>query len=162
MTADVHIRDGIAADAAFVRDAWLSSFRLAYAAGPLPADLYDQSYGVLVDRLLASPLVRVMVATWSGDDALICGFAALMPPGRHAHRRVHCGAPLLLWAYVKRAYRGMGVARDLWGAARVDPAAAFCYAFRPSNPGKDVLAKHWKGGHFDPLVFRFADLGAER
>ena len=158
MTADVYIRDGLAEDAAFVRDAWLSSFRLAYAAGPLPADLYDTAYGAFLDRLLASPATRVLVAAWSGDETLICGFVVYMPPGQHDHRRAPCGAPLLLWSYVKRAYRGMGVARDLWVAAGVDPRARFCFAFRPGSPGRDVLAKTWTGGHFDPMVFRFADL----
>lgn len=82
-----------AEDAAFVTDAWLTSFRRSAWAGMLTDEEYATCIGGLVRRLLAHPDVQVLLST---DDAtgVLLGFAA-----HDAKRHV------FHYVYVKAGYR---------------------------------------------------------
>lgn len=142
------------AEVGFVIKAWLDSFQYADAAGPLPMDLYFQAYRETVKRLLGWPGVDLALATHHDDADMFFGFMAWMRPGRHEHRHEMCGAPVLLYIYVKEPYRRLGVAKALLEHAGIDPSKAFCFPFKAPMWG-EWGRKKWTGGHFRPLTFRF-------
>lgn len=139
-------RLAIPADIPFIHDAWLESFKLSHAAGPIPMDMYRPVYRQVIEAVLRRQGVRVLVAYNSEDHDQIFGFVV--------HER-HPDYPVIHYVFVKQFARRqpehLGTA--LLKSAGVDPTKPFVYTFK--TPVASKIAQKWTGARFDPLVARF-------
>lgn len=112
-----------ALDRAFVLDSWLDSFRTAHAAGLIAMDDWRDVMGPQLAKMLRRPGVAVVVAYRPGEEdsrADLYGWAAVELRGAEP--------PLVLYVYVKHAYRRLGIGRRLLEHAGVDLAREWHYA----------------------------------
>jgi GNAT superfamily N-acetyltransferase len=110
------------ADRRFIVLNWLSSYRTAHTAGLIAMEDWHDVMWPQVEKLLDRPTSTTFVAYDPDEsDRLVDlhGFiAADITPG----------PPLVLYVYVKDAYRRAGIARGLFEAIGVDPRRPFLYA----------------------------------
>ena len=144
-------------DNGFVYRAWLSTWVASHASGPYRRNEVLDITRAHVDFLLARPKVQVAIAFNEKYKDVFYGFVAWEPPGAHEHHRQKCGAPSLLYVYVKEADRRQGYANALLRHAGIEPTKPFCYAFRPARPGRDVFASSWTGGRCDPFTYTYPE-----
>jgi GNAT superfamily N-acetyltransferase len=98
-------------------------------------------------KLLTRPGVEVWVACHPGEEdhrSDLYGWIAV----ERGHRQ-----PLVLYVYVKQAYRRQGLARGLFAAVGIDPAAPFSYAAKTSAV-RDLRSKI-PLSRWEPLIARF-------
>jgi GNAT superfamily N-acetyltransferase len=111
------------ADRQFVISGWSSSYRASKFAGLIRNSSWATVMHREIDAYLDMPDTQTFVACEPGEfDHLEREFLY----GFIATRRT--GAPYVYYCYVKRLYRGRGIARGLFDAAGVDPAGEFAYA----------------------------------
>jgi hypothetical protein len=134
-------------DLALIMSSWLKSFKGSHYAGPIPNDLYWDTYRLSLERILSRPAVRVWIAVNPGEpdpEHEIYGWLA-MEPG---------APPVVHYAYVKQAFRRMGVARSLFHAAGVDTSQPFTYTFRTKDVA-DVVRRGRLMARHDPMLVRY-------
>jgi len=138
------------ADAAFIVQSWLASFRTAHAAGLIAMEDWREVMGAQIRKMLVRPGVSVWVAHHPGEEdhrADLYGWVAV--EGRPD------SVPLVLYCYVKHAYRQMGIASRLLSAAgvtdRYDYAAKTEMLGRIARKRSRTLAR----GRWDPLAARY-------
>ena len=160
-------RDAGDADRAFVIDSWSESFRCAHAAGLIAMSDWREIMPRQLERILARPCCTVTVACnpEESDTRLdLMGWIAVergysVPTrvrdarGRWADELLPTDAPLVHYVFVKQPYRRLGVARGLFAAARVDPAAEFAYTTKTAAAQK--LAAKVPRARWNPLIARF-------
>lgn len=115
------LRPSVAADLPFVKDTWKRSFRDSPFAGPIPNHLYHPVYGQVLDYLMGREDVRVEVAANPESDGQVFGYVV---------SEEGFDAPCLHWIYVKRVYRGYGVAKSLLKRAGIPLDSRFYYTFK--------------------------------
>jgi hypothetical protein len=128
----IAFRDMLPADHHFVVSSWTQSFKHSRSAGFLQSSSWYRVMDAEVALALARPDVRTLVAYDPEADpsakADLLGFITFDPVD---------APPLVYYVYVKECYRrggggriweGPGVARRLFAAAGIDPAARFFYA----------------------------------
>jgi hypothetical protein len=149
-------------DHRFVVDAWCGSYRDAYTAGLIQVDDW---YAIMIpqlEKVLARPDVRVVVASLPGAAdgvADLLGFIVADTVEQPA---------LIYYVFTKEHYRcagggegqgrrklwdGPGVARGLFAAIGVDPARPFNYVC--STPSCRILARKIPMARWKPLLGRF-------
>ena len=109
-------------DRRFIVDAWVSSFRTAHSAGMIAMEDWRAVMWPQVEKMLERPDVISTVAYETDDKdrlADLYGFIAA---------DVEMSPPLILYVYVKEAYRKTGIARGLFKSIGVDPSKPFHYA----------------------------------
>ncbi|MGE5803953.1 MAG: hypothetical protein ACM358_17040 [Gemmatimonadota bacterium] len=155
--AELGTPDSPGPDRHFVIDSWLASYRDAFTAGLIQVEDW---YGVMIpqlDKVLAKPELRVVVASVAGVTdrvADLLGFIAADPDD---------APPLVYYVFVKPHYRrgghgrlwtGAGVGRGLFAAIGVDPALPFNYVC--STPACRTLQRKIPMAQWRPLLGRFA------
>ena len=160
----ISCRPAVPEDRAFIVDSWVESYRHCHAAGLIPMPHYNGVYRAAVNWLLDRPGVAVTVAV---DDDMILGWVAVeADPVVPVRRRVRtdgrmqwteqlesAGCPMVLYCFVKDAFRRHGIARALFAAAKVDLGARFLYASK--TPAADRLKDKFPHARWDPLAARF-------
>lgn len=146
----------------FVMSAWADSYRLSHAAGMIPMPLYDKTYRESIKWVLARPGVQVVVACHPESTSDLYGFAAaesdvLIPRraregGRWMQRLEPAGMPMLLYVYIKQAYRRLGIGRGLLAAAGVDSEKPFLMACKTPAVTQCRL---FERGVWSPLTVRY-------
>jgi hypothetical protein len=97
----VAFRAGTLEDASFIFSTWLKGLRFGNDwFGLIDSKAYFQVYHKVIETILSKPNVTVKVACLREDPGVILGYA------------VYSG-PRLDWCHVKRAWRNIGLARDL-------------------------------------------------
>lgn len=131
--SQVRYREATQADRHCVEEHWIASFRTSHYAGPFaPLDRSRWHDLALpeIRRILDGPDVEVIVAYNPDFDADtkadIYGWLALQRPTRPAPAQgpmvtLSVVPPVVLYVYVKDAYRGWSIARGLFRQAGVDP-----------------------------------------
>lgn len=104
-----------------MKDTWKRSFRDSPFAGPIPNHIYHRVYGEVLDYLMEREDVRVEIAANPDFEHQVFGYVVT---------EEGFDAPTLHWIYVKRVYRGYGVARELLKRAGIDPQSRFYYTFK--------------------------------
>lgn len=100
--SDLLVRPSTAADAAFILDSWLKSYRTAL--DHVPGPIYWRFQRETVERLLSRS--EVLVACNPESPEQVFGYA--VAESRGPVRVIH-------YLYVKHPFRGMGIGRSLLG-----------------------------------------------
>jgi hypothetical protein len=131
-------------DRRFVVSAWSSSYKTAHTAGMIHTDDWATVMHAQIERLIARPDVRTIVAFERKDPTFVYGFICGDPTG---------SVPIVFYVYTKEPYRRSGHARGLFGAIGISPLGRFLYACKtaivPTLTGKIPSAR------FDPSVARY-------
>ena len=99
--SDFTIRPMQPSDAGFIYKAWLEGYWPHFPGNVIisKSEFMQRWHGV-VEKILADPQTRTVVAHVEGQPDMLLGFAC-------------DGASCLHWAYVKQAFRKMGIGRGL-------------------------------------------------
>lgn len=139
----IAFRPMVADDRQFVISGWSSSFRTSLYAGIISnatwADVMHREIGRILDRADTRTIVACEPDEFDHlGRQFLYGFAAVRSTGE----------PYVYYCYVKKPYRGRGIAHRLLEAAGVNPECRFGYACPTGPLGKLPTAK------FDPVPAR--------
>ena len=102
-------------DRDFVQGTLLNHFyEESFWAQRLTTRTFFDGHTVLVQTLLDRPTVHVLVACEKDDEDALLGFAIFEPRDEFGN------APVFDFLYVKKAWRGLGIGRMLFEAARAE------------------------------------------
>jgi len=118
------VRDARVSDHAFIIDAWKRSFEGAAAVRLCDRDHYRVEMQHVIKKLLGKPDVFTLVAYDPEDEDHLVGFACWT--------RDDMGAELH-YVYVKKDFRGRGIARALIGNA---PITRYTFLSPTARPRK--------------------------
>lgn len=118
------VRDARVSDHAFIIDAWKRSFEGAAAVRMCDRDHYRAEMTTVIRKLLGKPDVFTLVAYDPEDENHLVGFACMT--------RDDVGAELH-YVYVKKDFRGRGIARALIGSA---PITRYTFLSPTARPRK--------------------------
>lgn len=153
-----------------VVDSWVDSYRTSHAAGMIAMEDFAAVYEAQVRKVLSRPGVDVWVAYHPGEEAPhdLYGWLAVDHSAQAPHsvrKRVDgqmrwveemapLGCPYVLYCFTKVAYRQMGIARGLFGAAGIDLRDRFATACKT---GISTQLEREKGLHstWMPLLVRY-------
>jgi hypothetical protein len=131
-------------DMHFVVTSFLDSTRAMFTAGLIQMDDWWDVMQPQARKLFARPGCSVVVAYKPGED----------PPfdiyGWLAHETGHPW-PMVVYTFVKRSYRDMGIARRLFAEAGINPAGPFRHA---TWMDRELAAKVPRA-RWSPLTVRF-------
>lgn len=114
-------RRAAAGDETFVVYSWCASFRSSHTAGLIAMDDWRAVMEPQIRKVLSRPGGEVWVAYHPGETDHVADLYGWL-----AVERGHA-LPLVHYVYVKSPFRKHGIARGLFAAAGVDPAAPFFY-----------------------------------
>jgi hypothetical protein len=110
---EIKIRHGKPEDAAYIASSWLKGiFKGSYFAKRIPKETFNNLHRHVITHALSRS--TVLVAHPEGDEDTIIGF--LIYDSQH-HTK-----PLVHWTYTRLAWRNVGIARQLFDVANLDPA----------------------------------------
>jgi hypothetical protein len=98
----IHVRPALEADAAFIFNSWLKSFRDSSFAAPVSNETYFTEQHKLIERLLKR--CKVFIACEPQDHTNIYGWVCF---------EEHEGVFTLHYAYIKHNFRMLGIAKEL-------------------------------------------------
>jgi hypothetical protein len=176
-------------DLDFVVKSWVSAFKTAHSAGilrvtapneepfsvpcakcgtPMPHD-----FAAVMTHTLYAVLARPGVAVWVASNP-----RAAPPMDLHGYLVTETGAnlpsyrppnyelvvttatePMVHFCFVKRAYRGFGLAAALFRAAGVDPAGPLLYSCKTADVSALERAGKLPRARWSPLSVRFTKQG---
>ena len=97
----VTIRDGVESDLPFIYSSWLKGLRWGNSwFEAIEQDVYFPQYHKVLEGILDNPSTTIRIASLAEDPDVILGYAVLT--GEKLH-----------WVFVKRRWRGIGLATDL-------------------------------------------------
>lgn len=138
-------RAAVPADIPFIHDAWLESFKLSHAAGPIRMTRYREVYRPEIEALFLRPGFQVKVAFNVEDPTQVFGFIAFEESVSRGH--------VVHFVYVKNYCRRLGIATGLLRSVGLEATDPFVYTYK--TPAATKLAQKWTAMRFDPLVARF-------
>lgn len=121
----IHVRPAKPTDTAFIMDAWKRSFEGAPAVRHADREHYRTEMERTIGRVCAGS--TVLVACDSSDEDTLVGFAS------YSARPSHHGVALH-YIYVKRDFRGMGIAKRL---LRDVPVTAYTFLTATARPPRE-------------------------
>lgn len=129
--AKVIIRQANASDKNVIMSSWLKGqhYGNAYYTA-IPAHIFYEVYAETIKGILARPGVQITIACDEGNPEWVVGYAVFK-------------APDLYWVYVKKDYRGEGIARLLLKGHRITTVKAI------TKPGLAIA--RLKGLTFNPF-----------
>lgn len=133
-------------DQAFLMDSWLRSCKHSRFIGPIPMDEYAACMSRWVTAILKRPGVEVLIACNPEDDDQIFGFICHEQGFR---------LPLVHFTYVKQPFRKFGIARGLFGAAKIDLNRAFQFTFQSRDMDLAQRRGKFPAAKWTPLYARF-------
>jgi len=102
----ITVRDFAVGDEAFILSTWLKG--LLYGGDQvyrrIPKDIYFSNQHKLIERILTSPQAEIRLAVLKEDPDVILGYSVY---------RVLESAFVLDWVFVKKEWRGVGIAKSL-------------------------------------------------
>ena len=129
----VMIRSAIPEDKNFIFATWLKGLRFGNDwYGLIDSKVYFRVYHDVIDNLISRPNITIKVACLKEDPKVLLGYA------------VYSGTRLD-WAHVKKAWRGIGLAKDLVP----NNIASVSHL---TGVGRSILKKH-NNVVFDPFTF---------
>ena len=140
-------------DKDFILSSWARSFMRSQDTGPIPIELYFETYRQVIEHVLTRPRVRIHVAVDPDMEAPfeIHGYIVAEPgPFRKGVRDVE--KPAVHFLYVKETRRRKGLATSLMRAAQVDPRQPFFFTFRTPDARALVRACYWQGEYHPNIV----------
>lgn len=133
-TSLVGHREALAGDRNFILATWLRGLYYGNTwFKEIPKNVFMENYHNLLDRLLASPTVKIKVACLKDDPDVILGYSVVSKDETIVH-----------WVFCKSAWRGIGIARSL-----VNPQATV--ATHLTKVGLSLIKK-CPGMIFNPFV----------
>lgn len=105
-------------DAPFVVSTWSRAFKESRSAGTIATEDWERVMHPQIQRILARPTVRTVVAYENTAPDFLYGYIAAEP------ERVD---PVVHFVYVKEPYRRAGYARGLFATIGIDPTARFFF-----------------------------------
>lgn len=120
---DVAVRRMRAGDEAFIYRSWLKGCRRCARHADLPSTVYYSDVHDQVEKLIAAPVVTVLLAVAPHDDDEFFGFTCT--------ERLAGETKVLHFAYTKLGDRRRGVFRQLAAAAGLDLRRPFFYTSHP-------------------------------
>ena len=136
--SDFLVRPIVPDDVAFVLASWLDGYWPdCLCSLVMPKSQWWPRWHCVVENILADERTRTVVACNPDDQTQLYGFACAMPPD------------VLHWCYVKQAFRGHGIASQMWPAAGLYP-----------TPIESILASHWShaatrwSAMYDPRIVK--------
>lgn len=100
MNAVAAVRTATPDDMNFIRASWFESFRMGGCAPQVQFPVYRFGQNAIIERILAQPTTKIVVAYATAEPTEICSWAC-------------CEGIYLHYAYTKQAYRKMGFAAHL-------------------------------------------------
>lgn len=97
----IHIREAVTEDYNFIMATWLRG--LYYGNDwfkRIDKEAFMHHYWGFINKLLTKPTTRIRVACLNDDPQIVLGYSV-------------SEAPVLHWIFVKKAWRKIGLARDL-------------------------------------------------
>lgn len=143
--ADLSVRE----ENNFIVDSWVRSFEHSHTAGMIAADRWFPVMIAEVERILARPDTRTIVAYKPGElDRLadLQGFITV---------DTECPTPVVFYVFVKETYRRWGYARGLFGAAGVNPTKPFVYTCATGTGQRIYHERKIPLAKWEPWVARF-------
>lgn len=132
------IRDARQEDTSFIMATWLKG--IYHGGDPffrkIPKNVFMSGYPKLLSKILTSPGVVVKVACLKEDQDVIVGYSVYRQGG---------GVTVLDFVYIKKDWRGIGLARDLL------PSEAYA-ATHLTRAGEAVLTKLYPNAIFNPFL----------
>lgn len=104
MTPLFSVRIAADSDLPFIFNSFLKSFRDSPSVSGVPNTVFYDGHHAVIERLLAHPGARTLVACNAADPAQIYGYAIGRDFG--AFKSID-------WLYSKHSFRGFGIARSL-------------------------------------------------
>ena len=141
----------------FVVDSWVASYRDAFTAGIVQVEDWYQFMIPTVEKILAKPDVRTVVAYVEGVTDHIADLVGFITADAAD------SPPLVYYVFTKEHYRragrgriwgAAGVGRGLFEAAGVDPTRPFNYVC--STPMCRTLQRKIPLARWQPLLGRFS------
>ncbi len=136
------------ADRRFIVSTWAMSYQEADSAGMIAIEDWHKVMRPQINKVIDRPDARTIVAyetTDDGHEANLYGFITGEPDAKW---------PLVVYVYVKHAYRRAGVARGLFAALGVDPTRPFEYACRTRAVAEIYEARKIPCAQWDPMSVR--------
>jgi hypothetical protein len=138
-------RPATADDRRFVVSAWSSSYKAAHTAGMIHTDDWATVMHRQIERLIARPEVKTIVAFERKDVSFVYGFVCGDPSGP---------VPIIYYVYTKEPYRRSGHARGLFGAIGIDPVKRFEYTC--STAVISSMRHRLPSARFNPALARYS------
>lgn len=114
--ADVKVRLKVDGDTSFLLNSWLKSYyHSSYFCKRIREKIYYRFHHEVITRILGQPNTKVLIASDPIDTSVILGYLV--------YNEFEC-KPLIHYAYVKGAFRQMGIATTLIKAAELDLSIA--------------------------------------
>lgn len=140
----VSYRDATADDRTFIVATWSASYKSSHYAGLIQSEDWADVMHHQIEKVLARPGARAIVAHDEHDETILCGWIF----GDTTER-----VPTVFYVYVKEPYRRTGIARGLFEALGVDASRRFVYACRTRIVSQ--LASKIPASRFDPEQARY-------
>lgn len=160
-------RPAIDRDRRFIEKTFLDSYRTSHSAGLIRMgrrwfEVMREEIAAILDRegvecfVAHHPGAAVGDADLYGWIGVERGYFVLeksVRGGRFVDEWKRTDVPLVHYVFVKAPCRRMGIARDLFRVADVDPRKAFRYSAKTGLVSR--LRSKIPGGSFDPLIARY-------
>lgn len=140
-------------DKMFVVASWLASFRRSMHAGMIAMDDWSAVMVPQIDRVLARPRVRVLVAADPTETDRVADLFGYLVWEERPGQPV----PLVYYCYIKHAYRRSGLARGLMKAARIDTTKPFDYVCQTQAVGYLRDAGKLAHARWRPMLGRYSN-----
>lgn len=151
------------ADNEFINNGWVTSYRLAHAAGIIPMARWRDVMWPVIEHIRAREYVKTLVAD---DDGTLYGFVTYEDPTDRQRWRNDSAhgldqLPYVHYAYTKEFRRrgrktfGAGVLTELLRAAGIDPSRSFGFACKTPSVAQLIDAGKIPGARWDPLRARY-------
>lgn len=137
-------RDATPDDRQFIVSTWSASYKNSHYAGLIQSEDWADVMHRQVEKVLSRPGARTLMAHEDSDPLFLYGWIA----GDMTET-----VPVVFYAYVKEAYRRMGIARGLFDALGIDVSQRFVYSCRTRIASQ--LASKIPAARFDPLQARY-------
>lgn len=108
----ITIREYQSDDTAFIFSSWLRSFKTSFFAKDIANKVYFWHQHKLIENIVSEG-GKILVACDPEDTSVVYGWIVYSHLSRH-------GLPCLHYIYVKQSFRGLGMAKALVKAAKID------------------------------------------
>lgn len=161
----IDYRPAVASDERLIVDSWSSALKYSHTAGLISLRDWSDVMRPQIAKVLARPLCRVWVAydpqetdtrfDLYGWIAVERGYSEMVSRrvrGRREEFLQEATRPLVHFVFVKRSFRGEGIARGLFKAADVDPDVPLNYTCKTATAAR--LVKKFPAAEWKPLIAR--------
>lgn len=143
----------VAEDHNFIVDSWVSSYQFAHTAGIIATDRWFPVMIPEVERLLARPGSRTIVAYKTDEPDRLADLQGFITVDTDDET---WGVPIVHYVFVKESYRKAGRARGLFAAAGIDPRMPFIHTAKTGAVASLFKARKIPCARYNNLVAMFS------